>query len=103
MRTLNPYSLRIGGADPASGGKGVCPRTKEKAITPLLPFPLDKLRHLWSSKSPFLLFAIKSALVAGFSWEVAYSLIGREAASLAVVSAIFVVQVNQLANGSQGH
>jgi uncharacterized membrane protein YgaE (UPF0421/DUF939 family) len=75
------------------GAKAFALRTKEKAITPLPHFPLDKLRHLWSSKSPFLLFAIKSALAAGFSWGVAYSLIGREAASLAVVSALIVVQV----------
>ncbi len=40
-----------------------------------------------------LLFAIKSALAAGFSWEIVFSLLGEEAAALAVVSAVIVVQV----------
>jgi uncharacterized membrane protein YgaE (UPF0421/DUF939 family) len=40
-----------------------------------------------------LLFAIKSALAAGLSWEIASSLLGLEAAALAVVSAVIVVQV----------
>ena len=40
-----------------------------------------------------LLFAIKSALAAGFSWEIVSSLLGEEAAALAVVSAVIVVQV----------
>jgi uncharacterized membrane protein YgaE (UPF0421/DUF939 family) len=40
-----------------------------------------------------LLFATKCALAAGFSWEVASFLIGGEAAALAVVSALIVVQV----------
>jgi uncharacterized membrane protein YgaE (UPF0421/DUF939 family) len=39
------------------------------------------------------LFAIKSALAAGLSWEIASSLLGVEAAALAVVSAVIVVQV----------
>jgi uncharacterized membrane protein YgaE (UPF0421/DUF939 family) len=57
------------------------------------PFRLDTLRRLWSSQSPFLLFALKSALAAGGSWEVAAFLIGEKSASLAVVSALIVVQV----------
>ena len=40
-----------------------------------------------------LLFAIKSALAAGVSWEIVSTLLGGEAAALAVVSAIIVVQV----------
>jgi len=40
-----------------------------------------------------LLFAIKSALAAGLSWEIVSSLLGVEAAALAVVSAVIVVQV----------
>ena len=40
-----------------------------------------------------LLFAIKSALAAGLSWEIVFSLLGEEAAALAVVSAVIVVQV----------
>jgi uncharacterized membrane protein YgaE (UPF0421/DUF939 family) len=38
------------------------------------------------------LFAIKSALAAGLSWEVASLLLGAQAGSLAVVSAIIIVQ-----------
>jgi uncharacterized membrane protein YgaE (UPF0421/DUF939 family) len=55
--------------------------------------PLKRLRDEWSSRSPMLLFAIKSALAAGFSWEIVYALLGVEAAALAVVSAVIVVQV----------
>ncbi len=55
--------------------------------------PLNRLRSLWSSRSPLLLFAIKSALAAGFSWAIVSSLLGEEAAALAVVSAVIVVQV----------
>ncbi len=40
-----------------------------------------------------LLFAIKSALAAGLSWEIVSTLFGVEAAALAVVSAVIVVQV----------
>jgi uncharacterized membrane protein YgaE (UPF0421/DUF939 family) len=60
---------------------------------PLPHPPLDKLRAVWSSRSPLLLFAIKSALAAGLSWEMVSSLLGVEAAALAVVSAVIVVQV----------
>jgi uncharacterized membrane protein YgaE (UPF0421/DUF939 family) len=60
---------------------------------PLPHPPLDKLRAAWSSRSPLLLFAIKSALAAGLSWEIVSSLLGVEAAALAVVSAVIVVQV----------
>ena len=38
------------------------------------------------------MFAIKSALAAGLSWEVASLLLGAQAGSLAVVSAIIIVQ-----------
>lgn len=55
--------------------------------------PIKRLRDEWSSRSPLLLFAIKSALAAGFSWEIVYALLGVEAAALAVVSAVIVVQV----------
>lgn len=53
---------------------------------------LDRLRSAWTTRSPFLLFAIKSALAAGLSWEVASLLLGAEAAALAVVSAVIIVQ-----------
>src|SRR5690348_16907830 len=62
----------------------------------MTPFPhpsLNRLRSVWSSRSPLLLFAIKSALAAGFSWEIVSSLLGEEAAALALVSAVIVVQV----------
>src|SRR5207248_8558943 len=68
-------------------------RAKETTITPLPHPPLNRLRDLWSSRSPLLLFAIKSALAAGLSWEIVSSLLGVEAAALAVVSAVIVVQV----------
>jgi uncharacterized membrane protein YgaE (UPF0421/DUF939 family) len=55
--------------------------------------PLHQLRRVWSSRSPLLLFAIKSALAAGVSWEIVSTLFGGEAAALAVVSAVIVVQV----------
>src|SRR5437667_4643481 len=72
---------------------GVGMKAKERTITPL-PHPLlNKLRDVWSSRSPLLLFAIKSALAAGFSWAIVSSLLGEEAAALAVVSAVIVVQV----------
>src|SRR5258708_19918562 len=51
-----------------------------------------RLRGVWSSRSPLLLFAIKSALAAGLSWEIVVSLLGEGAAALAVVSAVIVVQ-----------
>jgi uncharacterized membrane protein YgaE (UPF0421/DUF939 family) len=47
---------------------------------------------MWASRSPALLLAIKSALAAGLSWALVSSLLGEEAASLAMVSAIIVVQ-----------
>jgi uncharacterized membrane protein YgaE (UPF0421/DUF939 family) len=47
---------------------------------------------MWSSRSPALLLAIKSALAAGLSWALVSFLLGEEAASLAMVSAIIVVQ-----------
>lgn len=45
-----------------------------------------------TARSPFLLFAVKSALAAGLSWEIASLLLGAEAGALAVVSAIIIVQ-----------
>ncbi len=66
---------------------------KEDIATPPLHSFLERLRHAWSARSPFLLFAVKSALAAGLSWEIAISLLGEEAAALAVVSAVIVVQV----------
>src|SRR6267154_6233437 len=65
-------------------------RTKKQTmIYPLL----KRLHSLWSARSPFLLFAAKIALAAGFSWAIVSSLLGEEAAALAVVSAVIVVQV----------
>ena len=55
--------------------------------------PLERLQRVWSSRSPSLLFAAKIALAAGFSWELVSLLLGAEAAALAVVSAVIVVQV----------
>lgn len=54
---------------------------------------LKRLHSLWLARSPFLLFAAKSALAAGFSWAIVFALLGKEAAALAVVSAVIVVQV----------
>src|SRR6202011_3671136 len=71
----------------------VATRTKEKTITPLPYHPLHQSRSVWSSRSPLLLFAIKSALAAGVSWEIVSTLFGGEAAALAVVSSVIVVQV----------
>jgi uncharacterized membrane protein YgaE (UPF0421/DUF939 family) len=47
----------------------------------------------WRLRSPMLLFALKSALAAAFSWGIAAWLLGKEGASLAPVSALIVVQV----------
>jgi uncharacterized membrane protein YgaE (UPF0421/DUF939 family) len=60
---------------------------------PLPHLSLDKLRTLWYSKLPFFLFAIKSALAAGLSWQIISSLFEKEAAALAVVSSVIVVQI----------
>src|SRR6266516_386781 len=57
-------------------------RAKETTITPLPHPPLNRLRDIWSSRSPLLLFALKSALAAGLSWEIVFSLLGEEAAAL---------------------
>ncbi|GLV60884.1 hypothetical protein KDH_77030 [Dictyobacter sp. S3.2.2.5] len=48
---------------------------------------------MWQERGPFLLFAAKSALAAGGSWAIAFALLGVEAAALAVVSSVIVVQV----------
>lgn len=65
-------------------------RTKKQTmIYPLL----KRLHSLWSARSPFLLFAAKIALAGGFSWAIVSALLGAEAAALAVVSAVIVVQV----------
>ncbi len=53
----------------------------------------DALRPQWRSRAPFLFFAIKSALAAGVSWQIAALLLGNEGAALAPVSAIIIVQV----------
>ncbi len=66
---------------------------KESTIMPLPHLPLNRLRRVWSSRSPALLLAIKSALATGLSWTIVASLLGEEAAALAMVSAIIVVQV----------
>ncbi len=62
-------------------------------MTHLAPPPLSRLRSVWSSRSPLLLFAIKSAVAAGFSWQIANSVLGEQAAALALISAVIVVQV----------
>lgn len=64
-------------------------REKQTMIHPFL----KSLHSRWSAHSPFLLFATKSALAAGFSWAIVAALLGAEAAALAVVSAVIVVQV----------
>src|SRR5258708_4027662 len=61
-----------------------------------------RLRGVWSSRSPLLLFAIKSALAAGLSWEIVVSLLGEGAAALAVVSAVIVVQVTSWQTARKG-
>ena len=65
---------------------------REKAIKRLTHRYLDRFGGIWTTRSPFLLFAIKSALAAGLSWEAASLLLGAEAGALAVVSAIIIVQ-----------
>ena len=56
------------------------------------PF-LKKLHDSWTSQSPFILFAVRSALTTGISWAVVYPRLGTEAAALAVASALIVVQI----------
>jgi uncharacterized membrane protein YgaE (UPF0421/DUF939 family) len=63
-----------------------------KKQTVVHPF-LKRLRSRWSAQSPFLLFATKSALAAGFSWAIVAAFLGAEAAALAMISAVIVVQV----------
>jgi len=53
----------------------------------------EKVRLQWKSNAPFLIFALKSALAVALSWEIASVLLGKEAASLAPVSAVIIVQV----------
>jgi uncharacterized membrane protein YgaE (UPF0421/DUF939 family) len=53
----------------------------------------EKARLQWQSNAPFLFFALKSALAVACSWEIALLLLGKEAASLAPVSAVIIVQV----------
>lgn len=53
----------------------------------------EKARLQWKANAPFLIFALKSALAVAFSWEIATLLLGKEAASLAPVSAVIIVQV----------
>jgi uncharacterized membrane protein YgaE (UPF0421/DUF939 family) len=65
---------------------------REKAIKRLAHRYLDRIGGVWTTRSPFLLFALKSALAAGLSWEAASLLLGAEAGALAVVSAIIIVQ-----------
>lgn len=53
----------------------------------------ETVKMHWRLRSPMLLFALKSALAAAFSWGIAAWLLGSEGASLAPVSALIVVQV----------
>ncbi|HEU5348966.1 MAG TPA: FUSC family protein [Ktedonobacterales bacterium] len=63
---------------------------------------MNGLRDAWSSRSPALLFAFKSALAAGISWEITNLLLGGEAASLAMISAVIVVQVTSWQTARKG-
>src|SRR5262249_48522618 len=56
-------------------------------------FSSEKARLQWKSNVPYLIFALKSALAVALSWEIATLLLGKEAASLAPVSAVIIVQV----------
>jgi uncharacterized membrane protein YgaE (UPF0421/DUF939 family) len=49
-----------------------------------------------------LLFAIKSALAAGLSWALTDALLGEEAAALAMISAVIVVQVTSWQTARKG-
>src|SRR6266700_1928331 len=53
----------------------------------------EKAHLQWKTNAPFLIFALKSALAVACSWEIATLLLGKEAASLAPVSAVIIVQV----------
>src|SRR5947208_15623349 len=66
---------------------------RETIIKRHLTVSLDRLRNIWTVRSPVLLFATKDALAAGVSWQVASWLLGAAAAPLAVVSALMIVQV----------
>lgn len=57
---------------------------------------------MWSSQAPTVLFAIKSALAAGVSWEITALLLGEEAAALAMISAVIVVQVTSWQTARKG-
>lgn len=57
---------------------------------------------MWSVRSPTLLFAIKSALAAGISWEITDLLLGEEAAALAMISAVIVVQTTSWQTARKG-
>lgn len=57
---------------------------------------------MWASRSPTLLFALKSALAAGISWEIANLLLGDEAAALAMISSVVVVQVTSWQTARRG-
>lgn len=68
----------------------------------LLRVPMSRLRDMWSARSPTLLFAIKSALAAGISWEITDLLLGEEAAALAMISAVIVVQTTSWQTARKG-
>jgi uncharacterized membrane protein YgaE (UPF0421/DUF939 family) len=51
------------------------------------------LRDAWSSRLPSILFAIKSALAAGAAWGLVHLWLDAEAAALAMISSVIVVQV----------
>lgn len=63
---------------------------------------LDNIRAQWALRSPTLLFAIKSALAAGLSWALTDALLGEEAAALAMISAVIVVQVTSWQTARKG-
>lgn len=62
----------------------------------------ESIRARWASRSPTLLFAIKSALAAGLSWALTDALLGEEAAALAMISAVIVVQVTSWQTARKG-
>jgi len=70
--------------------------------TPLPPLLTNRLRTTWASRSPALLFAVKSALAAGISWEITDLLLGEEAAALAMISSVVVVQVTSWQTARRG-
>jgi uncharacterized membrane protein YgaE (UPF0421/DUF939 family) len=66
---------------------------QKKPLSLFSSWSRESMSKQWRLRSPMLLFALKSALAAAFSWGIAALLLGNEGASLAPVSALIVVQV----------